>query len=85
MIVAGQAKSHCVAWTVEDLLAEVRARDPRLARSSCCSTTAPRRWWCRGSSTSRDAADAAFARFAAAGIHLARTTEPLEAWPGLGP
>ena len=32
VIVAGEAQSHCVAWTVEDLLAEIRARDPRLAR-----------------------------------------------------
>ena len=26
MIVAGEAQSHCVAWTVEDLLTEIRAR-----------------------------------------------------------
>ncbi|MGB3786366.1 MAG: isochorismatase [Phormidesmis sp.] len=31
IIIAGQAKSHCVAWTVSDLLYEVQQRDPVLA------------------------------------------------------
>src|SRR5207244_2420801 len=31
VIVAGQAKSHCVAWTVSDLLEEMGAADPALA------------------------------------------------------
>ena len=34
VIIAGQAKSHCVAWTIADLLAEVQERD-LLARSAC--------------------------------------------------
>jgi nicotinamidase-related amidase len=32
VIVAGQAKSHCVAWSVADLLTEIEARDPQLAQ-----------------------------------------------------
>ena len=32
IVVAGQAKSHCVAWSVEDLLTEIKARDPQLAQ-----------------------------------------------------
>jgi nicotinamidase-related amidase len=31
-----------------------------------------------------DEADAAFARFADAGMHVVRSTEPMESWPGLG-
>ena len=31
-----------------------------------------------------DEADAAFERFAAAGMHVVRSTDPLESWPGLG-
>src|SRR5688572_14791484 len=31
VVIAGQAKSHCVAWTIADHLAEVRARDFSLA------------------------------------------------------
>lgn len=32
IIIAGQAKSHCVAWTIDDLLSEIQARDPELAK-----------------------------------------------------
>jgi nicotinamidase-related amidase len=32
LIVAGQAKSHCVAWTVQDLLNDINAVDPALAK-----------------------------------------------------
>lgn len=30
VIIAGQAKSHCVAWTIDDLIAEVKAKDPKM-------------------------------------------------------
>ena len=30
-------------------------------------------------------ANAAFARFADAGMHVVRSTEPIETWPGLQP
>lgn len=32
IIIAGQAKSHCVAWTIDDLLSEIQSRDPALAQ-----------------------------------------------------
>src|SRR5262249_2550269 len=32
LVVAGQARSHCVAWTVDDILAVLLARDPALLR-----------------------------------------------------
>ncbi|MHA2183344.1 MAG: isochorismatase, partial [Promethearchaeota archaeon] len=32
IVIAGQAKSHCVAWTIADLLSEIDAKDPRLAK-----------------------------------------------------
>jgi hypothetical protein len=31
-----------------------------------------------------DEADAAFERFAAAGMHVVRSTEPMAEWPGIG-
>ena len=31
VIIPGQAKSHCVAWTIEDLLTEIKQKDPNLA------------------------------------------------------
>jgi nicotinamidase-related amidase len=30
-----------------------------------------------------DEADAAFARFAEAGMHIVRSTDPIESWPGI--
>ncbi len=83
IVVAGQAKSHCVAWTIEDLLTEIQARDPALAGrvyllDDCSSPVVV-----PGVADYSAAAEAAFARFAAAGMHRVRSTEPLETWPGM--
>jgi len=80
VIVAGEAKSHCVAWTVEDLLSEIRARDPRLAKrivllDDCSSAVVV-----PGVVDFTDAAEAAYARFAAAGMRRAVSTDPTEGW-----
>jgi nicotinamidase-related amidase len=82
VLVAGQAKSHCVAWTVDDLL-----RDPAVVERGLASKlylledcTSP--VVVPGAVDYTDAADAAFARFAEAGAHVVRSTEPLESWPG---
>jgi nicotinamidase-related amidase len=77
VIVAGEAKSHCVAWTVEDLLSEIRARDPRLAQrvvllEDCTSPVVV-----PGVVDFTDAAEAAYARFADAGMRVALSTDGL--------
>lgn len=84
VVVAGQAKSHCVAWTIEDLLRDVEAGDPRLARKvylleDCTSPVVV-----PGVIDYTDQADAAFRRFAGAGMHVVRSAEPLSRWSGLG-
>jgi nicotinamidase-related amidase len=83
VIVAGQAKSHCVAWTVEDLLAEIRARDPNLARGvylldDCSSPVVV-----PGVADFTDPAEDAYARFAGAGMHRVLSTTPMKGWPGV--
>ena len=78
VIVAGQAKSHCVAWTVEDLLAARPELAPRLYLLEDCSSPVV----VAGAVDYTDDADAAFARFAEAGAHVVRSTEPLASWPG---
>ncbi len=78
VIVAGQAKSHCVAWTVEDLLEGLPEIAPRLYLLEDCSSAVV----VPGVVDYTDEADAAFARFAEAGVHVVRSTEPLAAWPG---
>ena len=83
VIIAGQAKSHCVAWTIADLLAEVQERDFSLAPhvfllEDCTSPVVV-----PGVIDYTDEADAAFRRFAEAGFHVVRSTDPLSTWPGL--
>ena len=78
VIVAGQAKSHCVAWTVEDLLEDLPEIAPRLYLLEDCSSAVV----VPGVVDYTDEADAAFARFAEAGVHVVRSTEPLATWPG---
>jgi nicotinamidase-related amidase len=77
VLVAGQAKSHCVAWTVEDLLEEAPEIASRLYLLEDCSSPVV----VPGIDYTDDA-DAAFARFAEAGAHLVRSTEPIASWPG---
>ncbi len=78
IIVAGQAKSHCVAWTVDDLLAAAPELVPRLYLLEDCSSPVV----VPGAVDYTEDADAAFARFAEAGAHVVRSTEPLASWPG---
>jgi nicotinamidase-related amidase len=79
VVLAGQAKSHCVAWTVADLLADAPEIAPRLYLLEDCSSPVV----VPGAADYTDAADAAFARFADAGAHVVHSTEPLDSWPGL--
>jgi nicotinamidase-related amidase len=77
VLVAGQAKSHCVAWTVEDLLGEAPELAPRLYLLEDCSSAVV----VPGVDFTDDA-DAAYERFAAAGAHVVRSAEPLASWAG---
>jgi nicotinamidase-related amidase len=76
--VAGQAKSHCVAWTIDDLLSEPELAEKTYLLEDCSSPVVV-----PGVVDYTDEADAAFARFASAGMHVVRSTDPLERWPGL--
>ena len=83
VVVAGEAKSHCVAWTIDDLLTDITRRDPRLAEKvylleDCTSPVVV-----PGVIDYTDDADEAFRRFSAAGMHVVRSTDPLETWPGM--
>ena len=78
IVVAGQAKSHCVAWTVEDLLGEAPEVASRLYLLEDCSSPVV----VPGAVDYTDDADAAFARFAKAGAHVVRSIDPIASWPG---
>jgi nicotinamidase-related amidase len=81
LIVAGQAKSHCVAWTLADLLQDIRGVDAALARKiylleDCTSPVVV------PGADFTHAADKAYAEFAEAGMHIVKSTDPIEVWEG---
>jgi nicotinamidase-related amidase len=83
VIIAGQAKSHCVAWTIADLLSDVLDRDHRLAKKvylleDCTSPVVM-----PGVIDYTEQADAAFQRFADAGMRVVRSTDAIADWPGI--
>jgi nicotinamidase-related amidase len=83
VIVAGQAKSHCMAWTIDDLLEEEAAGD-RLAERTYLLEDCTSPVVVPGVADYTDEADAAYERYAAAGMHVVRSTTPIESWPELG-
>lgn len=84
VIIAGQAKSHCVAWTIEDLLMEIQATGQPLAEKvylleDCTSPVV-----IPDVIDYTEPADQAFQKFADAGMHRVNSTVPISAWPGFG-
>ncbi|MBD1876397.1 isochorismatase [Nodosilinea sp. FACHB-131] len=81
VIVAGQAKSHCVAWTVADLLSDIEATDPTLAQKvylldDCASSVVV-----PGVVDFTDQAEDTYQRFAEAGMHRVQSTTAIADWP----
>jgi nicotinamidase-related amidase len=75
LIISGQAKSHCVAWTVSDLLEDIALLDLELAKKvylleDCTSPVVV-----PGVVDHTDAADAAYERFEKAGMHVVKSTD----------
>src|SRR6266550_3402390 len=82
VVVAGQAKSHCLAWTIDDLLDDEDVQE-RLAERTYLLEDCTSPVVVPGVVDYTDEADAAFERYAAAGMHPVRSTEPITSWPGL--
>ena len=76
LVIAGQAKSHCVAFTIADLLSDIQKEDSALTQKiylleDCTSPVVV------PGADYTESANAAFARFAEAGMHLAKSTDDL--------
>jgi nicotinamidase-related amidase len=82
IVVAGQAKSHCLAWTIDDLLKDQEVRE-RLAERTYLLEDCTSPVVVPGVVDYTAEADAAFERYAAAGMHIVRSTDPIPSWPGL--
>ena len=83
VIIAGQAKSHCVAWTIDDLLQDILTQDRKLVEKvylleDCTSPVVV-----PGVIDYTDQANDVFKKFANAGMHVVRSTDPIESWPGI--
>jgi nicotinamidase-related amidase len=83
VVIGGEAKSHCVSWTIEDLLSDPNVQERRLEEKvylleDCTSSVVV-----PGSVDYTNEADGHFARFAASGAHLVRSDQPMAEWPGV--
>lgn len=83
IIIAGQAKSHCVAWTIADLLTEIKKMDKSLVErvyllEDCMSPVVV-----PGMVDYTEAADSAFQKFADEGMHRVRSTDAIVSWPDM--
>ncbi len=83
VVIAGQAKSHCVAWTISDLLQTIDSRARRLAQKVYLLEDCTSPVIVPDVVDYTEAADAAFRRFSQAGMHIVRSTAPLHEWPDL--
>lgn len=77
LLIAGQAKSHCVAWTVENLLTEIDHINPNLTQKiylleDCMSPVV-----IPGVVDFDEQTDKTFQRFADAGMNLVKSTDEI--------
>jgi len=75
LIIAGQAKSHCVAWTVADLLSDIQAVDPELAKKVYLLDDCTSPIVIPGVVDHTPAANEAYNRFAEAGMHIIKSDQ----------
>lgn len=90
VILAGQAASHCVKASIEDLLTEINAQDPKLCKKvyilkDCMSAVAVPDPVNKGKFIFdfTPEAEKALKTFEAAGMHVVDSTMPIEDWDGV--
>jgi nicotinamidase-related amidase len=80
VIIAGQAKSHCVAWTIADLLQEINTVDPTLAKKVVLLDDCSSPVVIPNVIDFTQQAEDAYAKFAAAGMRIRKSTDPMDTW-----
>jgi len=80
VIIAGQAKSHCVAWTIDDLLSNFLLVDKELVKKvylleDCTSPVV-----IPNVIDYTEIANDAFRRFEKAGMHIVKSSVPIDNW-----
>ena len=75
LFIAGQAKSHCVSWTIQDLYYQIKKRDPKLVRKiylldDCTSSVV-----IPNVVDYTEQAEEAYQHFASAGMHIVKSNK----------
>jgi nicotinamidase-related amidase len=87
VIIAGQAASHCVKSSIEDLLSSINAQDPKLVKKvyimkDCMSSVAVPDGKGGFFADFTAEAEKALKLFADAGMHVVDSVTPIEDWEG---
>jgi nicotinamidase-related amidase len=82
VVLAGQASSHCVKSSIEDFLGEIMTQDAALVRKvyilgDCTSAVVV------PGADFTPQAEAALESFRKAGMHVVKSTDPIESWPDI--
>lgn len=85
IVIMGQASSHCVASTIDDLLTWILANDPSLAKKVYIAEDGMSAVNLSqfGGPDFTDAATEALNKFRNAGMNVVRLADPMESWPGI--
>ena len=83
VIICGEASSHCVKSSIDDLLDAIKSQDPELAKkvhimSDCMSAVVV-----PGGMDFTPEADAALKRFADAGMNVVKSADDIRGWDGI--
>jgi nicotinamidase-related amidase len=86
VVIGGQAASHCVKSSIDDLLDEIVQQDKALAKKiyileDCMSSVTVPDGKGGFAADFTPQAEQALTRFRDAGMHVVRSTEPMENWP----
>jgi nicotinamidase-related amidase len=83
VVIAGEAKSHCVSWTIDDLLDQIQGHDSTLTKKlylleDCASSVV-----IPGVIDYTDIASKSYQRYAETGINIVQSTDPITNWSGI--
>lgn len=83
VVIAGEAKSHCLTWTIDDLLNQILAHDSSLTNKiylmeDCTSSVV-----IPDVIDYTDIANEAYKNFAESGMHIVQSTDPITNWSGI--
>lgn len=85
IVIAGQASSHCVKSSIEDILDEIviQRNAPELAKKVYIMEDCTSAVVIPGVLDFTDDAQAALDKFANAGMNIVKSTTPMDQWPGM--